>query len=390
MVKDELDIILESLTELEQKSEEKTNNEEKNTEDEEINSVLRIPKIKILGIGGAGNNTVTNLISAGIQRAEAIAVNTDARQLLISKAHRKILIGKEICRGYGAGSDPEIGEKAAEESKEKIEEILRGTDLLFITCGLGGGTGSGAAPYIAELARNMGILTVSVCTLPFAAEGRRKMKIAEQALKRLIKASNTTIIIPNDKLLQFASQATLLDAFRVIDDVLVKAVIGITDLVTRIGKVNVDFADVRKVLSVGGSAVIGIGEAEASGGNRAREALENALLNPLLDVDLRTAKAALLNITAGKDITLEETHWIIQTISSLLTENTNDDEEPLKWGAILDRKMNGKIRITIIMTGISLPYIDENGNLLYPVILRKSDIDERKEYLKSLGIDIFE
>ena len=339
----------------------------------------KIPKIKILGIGGAGNNTVTNLMLSKVSHAEIIAVNTDAKQLLASKAHKKILIGEETCGGFGAGSDPRVGEAAALESREILEKTIKGTDLLFLTCGLGGGTGSGATPVIAKLAQEMGVLTVTVCTLPFSAEGFKKMEIAAQALKKLIPVSNTIVIIPNDKLLQIDPKATLLKAFAMADDILVKAVIGIVDLVTKTGKVNVDFADVRKVLNYGGTAVIGIGEADGSSTNRAELAITKALTNPLIDARFETAKAALVNITGGEDITLEETATIIGLLGGLI-----DKKAEIKWGAFIDDDLRGKLRVTVMMAGIELPYLDNEGNLIYPAILRRGNQIKLREKIKEI------
>ncbi len=371
MERDDLDMIIETLSEIE-KSVVNGNapfiNYQGESEEDLIN---RIPTVRIIGVGGAGNNTVTYLNEVGIEHVETIAVNTDAQQLLRAKAHKKVLLGEKLCKGFGAGTDPKVGEAAALESKDKIRKILEGTDLLFITCGLGGGTGSGAAPVIAQIARDMNILTVTICTLPFTVEGPKKMEIAAEALKKLINISNTTIIIPNDKLLETLPKATLRAAFRAVDDVLVKALIGISDLTTKVGLVNLEFSDVARVLSAGGTAVIGIGEASTEDENRAEKAVINALRNPLLDVPLETARMALINITSGDDITMEETATVIDAVTRIMKNH-----EVVKWGIILEDDMKGIIRATIMMAGIELPYLDEEGNLIYPAIRRKSYKDD--------------
>ena len=386
MVGDDLDMILETIEEIERNAaKKKPFVGYQGDSDEEL--IRRMPVVKIMGVGGAGNNTVTNLMEAGIKFVETIAVNTDAQQLLRSRAHKKVLIGDKTCGGFGAGTDPSVGEAAALESKEKIEGIIRGTDLLFVTCGLGGGTGSGATPVITEIARDMGIVTVAVCTLPFSAEGFKKMEIAAGAIKKIIETANTTIIIPNDKLLEIAPKATLLDAFRLVDNVLVKAFIGISEMVNEIGVVNLEFSDVRRVLSGGGTAVIGIGEANTADGDRAEKAVANALSDPLLDFRLETAKKALINIVGGKDITLEETAKIIDAVTRIM----NIEQEWVKWGIMIDDNMNGTVRATVILAGIELPYVDSEGNLIYPVI-RKSMHREHniKRIIEEFGIEVFE
>ncbi|MHA1617170.1 MAG: cell division protein FtsZ [Candidatus Njordarchaeales archaeon] len=380
----DLDIILKQLEEIDEEnvSGQQVDHSEEDDEDIERVIIKSLPKIKVIGVGGAGNNTVTNLMRVGAQGVTTIAVNTDARQLLVTKAHKKVLIGEKTCRGHGAGNDPKVGEQAAKESQEKLKKILRNTDLLFLTCGLGGGTGSGATPYIAQLAQEMGILTVTICTLPFMAEGEVKRKNASEALRKLIQFSNTIIVIPNDKLLQIAPKKTLLEAFRLADDILVKAVTGIADLIgPRPGLVNVDFADAKKVLSAGGTAVIGIGQADVSEGNRVRLALERALINPLLDVKLNTAKSALINITGGSDITLEEAESIVRQVSAIL-----GNKGEVKWGVVLDDSMKGELRITIIMAGIELPYLDEKGEVIYPRILSTIFTNDTIRLLKEVGI----
>lgn len=311
-------------------------------------------KILVIGVGGAGNNAITRLNETGIVGATTLAANTDAQQLLYSKAHKKMLVGRELCRGLGAGNDPQIGAEAAEESSETLKGILSQVDMTFIVCGLGGGTGTGAAPVIARLAKNLGVLTVSICTLPFEVEGRVKAQNAKEGLRRLYESSDTTIVIPNEKLIEIAPELSLKEAFLVADEILIRAVTGLTELINRPGDVNVDFADVRRVLGEGGAAIIGLGES-SSVENRAREAVEDALSNPLLEVDIRTAKSVLLNITGGKDLNLKQTEEVIRAVTDQLSNDII-----VKFGVLIDPDLKGTIRATIVVSGVSSPYILSN------------------------------
>ncbi|WP_461865624.1 cell division protein FtsZ [Thermococcus sp.] len=318
--------------------------------DEELRRLLEQiqAKIYVVGIGGAGCNTVNRMMQVGIQGAKIIAVNTDAQDLLKIKAHKKILIGKELTRGLGAGNDPKMGEEAAKESERDIREALEGADMVFITCGLGGGTGTGAAPIVAEMAKKMGALTVSVVTLPFTVEGIRRIKNAEYGLERLRKNSDTVIVIPNDKLMEVAPNLPIHMAFKVSDEILVQAVKGITELITKPGLVNLDFNDVRAVMKDGGVAMIGIGESDSE--KRALEAAQQALNSPLLDVDISGAKGSLISI-AGSDVKLEEAQNIIELVTSKL-----DPEAQVIWGIQLDEELGKTIRVMIVVTGVSSPY----------------------------------
>ena len=304
-----------------------------------------IARIKVVGVGGSGHNAIHRMISAGLTGVEFVAVNTDAQALHHSKADKKIQIGKQTTRGLGAGMNPETGHSAAEESKDELMEVLKGSDMVFVTCGLGGGTGSGAAPVVAELAKEQGILTVAVVTKPFAFEGAKRREIAEKALEELKENVDTIITIPNDRILQIIDKKTsLLDAFRTVDDVLRQGVQGIADLVTIPGLINVDFADVKSVMSDSGSALMGIGK--GSGENRAIEAAKAAIDSPLLEVSIDGAKGVLFNITGGKDLGMYE----VDEAAKIITKSVDSDAKII-FGAVIDDAMSDEIRITVIATG---------------------------------------
>ncbi|MDK2783261.1 cell division protein FtsZ [Thermococcus sp. 101 C5] len=338
--------------------------------DEELKKILEQvqAKIYVVGVGGAGCNTINRMMEVGIEGAKIIAINTDAQDLLKVRAHKKILIGKELTRGLGAGNNPKVGEEAAKESEREIRGALEGADMIFITCGLGGGTGTGAAPIVAELAKKMGALTVSVVTLPFTVEGIRRIKNAEYGLERLRKNSDTVIVIPNDKLMEVAPQLPIHMAFKVADEILVQAVKGITELITKPGLVNLDFADVKAVMKDGGIAMIGIGESDSE--KRALEAATQALNSPLLDVDISGAKGALISI-AGSDVKLEEAQQIIELVTSKL-----DPEAQVIWGIQLDPELEKTIRVMVVVTGVSSPYavVEESESPYSP--------DEEKKVIK--------
>ncbi|MEA2070291.1 MAG: cell division protein FtsZ [Asgard group archaeon] len=311
-------------------------------------------KILVIGVGGAGNNAITRLNESGIIGAVTLAANTDAQQLLYSKSHKKLLLGRELCRGLGAGNDPQIGAEAAEESTETLKEILSHVDMCFVVCGLGGGTGTGAAPVIARTAKNQGVLTVSICTLPFDVEGRIKAKNAKKGLKRLYESSDTTIVVPNEKLIEIVPNLSLKEAFLVADEILIRAVRGLTELINRPGDVNLDFADVQRVLSESGASIIGLGESD-SPEDRAKDAVEDALTNPLLEVDIRTARSVLLNITGGPDLNLKQTEEVIRSVTDQLSNDI-----VVKFGVIIDPELQGIIRATIVVSGVRSPYILSN------------------------------
>ncbi len=308
---------------------------------------LNLAVIKVLGIGGGGCNAVNSMISSNVSSAEFIAVNTDHQALMLSKADRTLQIGERLTKGLGAGSDPNVGEAAAEESKELIVEALKGTDLLFIAAGMGGGTGTGAASVVARIARELGILTVAVVTKPFSFEGKVRNENANKGIANLKKYVDTLVVIPNDKLLQFLPPQTgMLDAFKVADDMLKQGVVGIVDLIATPSLINLDFADVNTVMRNQGLAHMGIGRAK--GENRIIEAVRQAVSSPLLETTIEGAKSVILNITGGKDIMLSEINE-----ASVLVQGIIDDSANIIFGATIDETMNDEIKITIIATGFS-------------------------------------
>ncbi|MCF7862112.1 cell division protein FtsZ [Candidatus Woesearchaeota archaeon] len=315
--------------------------------DAELQELLNKQKaaIKVIGSGGGGNNTINRIAEVGIDGTETVAINTDAQDLLYTTAHKKILIGKELTKGLGAGAMPRIGEEAARESESDIKKTLEGSDMVFITCGLGGGTGTGSAPVIAEIAKKVGALTVGVVTIPFAMEGHRRYENALVGLEKLENIVDTLIVIPNDKLLELAPGLPLHTAFKVADEILTNAVKGIAELVTKAGLVNLDFADIRTVMSDGGVSLIGVGESDSE--NRAIEAVEKAINNPLLDVDIGGATGALVNVIGGNDMTLEEARLVVETISEKLSEDSK-----IIWGAQISEDMDKTIRCMLIITGV--------------------------------------
>jgi len=311
---------------------------DKNTElseiDRELEELLQKQhsKVKVFGVGGGGGNTISRMKEIGIKGGEFIAVNTDAQDLLYSNADHKVLIGKELTMGLGAGSNPKTGEEAAHESEQDLKKKISGCDMVFITCGLGGGTGTGAAPVIAELSKKQGALTIGVVTLPFTIEGRKRIENSEYGLERMESVVDTLIVIPNDKLLEIAPELPLQTAFKVADEILTNAVKGTTELVTKSGLVNLDFADVKAVMSNGGVSLMGMGESDSA--NRAQEAVDKAMTNPLLDVDISNATGALVNIIGGNDLSLDEAREIISTVGDKLSPDAR-----LIWGAQLSPEM---------------------------------------------------
>ncbi len=302
-------------------------------------------KIKVVGCGGGGNNTINRMTEVGITGAEMVALNTDAQDLLYTSADKKILIGKDLTKGLGAGSIPKVGEDAAREQEHEIKNALQGADMVFITCGLGGGTGTGSAPIVAEMAKRIGALVVGVVTMPFEMEGNRRYENAVHGLEKLEKSVDTLIVIPNDKLLELAPDLPLHTAFKVADEILTNSVKGIAELVTKAGLVNLDFADIRAVMGNGGVALIGVGESDTD--NRAVEAVEKAINNPLLDVDIGGANGALINVAGGADMTLEEARRVVETVSVRL-----DDDARIIWGAQISEDLAGTIRVMLIVTGV--------------------------------------
>jgi cell division protein FtsZ len=302
--------------------------------------------IRVVGVGGAGLNAVDRMIDAGITQVDFIAVNTDIQQLQMSDAATKIHIGSELTEGLGSGADPEIGRRSAEDGYDAIKRSLRGSDMVFVTAGEGGGTGSGAAPIVARVAREVGALTVGIVTMPFKFEGSRRRKQAEDGLAALREACDTLIVVPNDRLLEVLDKSTsMLDAFRIADDVLRHGVQGICDLITNPGLINLDFADVRTIMADSGSALMGIGY--ATGENRAKEAAERALRSPLIETEITGARGILLSIAGGDDLTLYEVNEAAEAVREAATDDTN-----IIFGATIDDRLEGQMWITVVATGI--------------------------------------
>jgi cell division protein FtsZ len=301
--------------------------------------------IKVVGVGGGGTNAVNRMVDAGLTGVEFIAVNTDAQALMMSDADMKLHIGSAATRGLGAGADPIVGQSAAQESRDELKEALKGADMVFVTAGEGGGTGTGAAPVVAELAREIGALTVGVVTKPFAFEGRRRAQQAESGIDRLRDTVDTLIVIENDRLLQVVEKKTsVVDAFKMADDILRQGVQGITDLITVPGLVNLDFADVRTIMREAGSALMGIGS--ASGDNRAAEAARSAVSSPLLETTIEGATGILLNITGGPEIGLFEVNEAAEVVTAAADQNAN-----VIFGAVIDDALGDEVRVTVIATG---------------------------------------
>jgi cell division protein FtsZ len=310
-----------------------------------MNQPESFARIKVVGVGGGGCNAVDRMIEEGLQGVEFIAVNTDAQALMLSKATTRVRIGDKLTRGLGSGGDPEIGLKAAEESKDELFNVLKGADMVFVTAGIGGGTGTGASSVIARTARELGALTIGVVTRPFTFEGARRIKSAEGGISSLKENADTLIVIPNDRLLQIVDKrASLQDAFRVADDVLRQGIQGISELITVPGLINLDFADVRTIMSEGGAALMAVGR--ASGDERAREASEKAISSELLDITIDGARGILFNVTGGPDMTLFE----VNQAAAIIKETAHPDVN-LIFGAVIDQDMGDEIRVTVIATG---------------------------------------
>lgn len=328
-----------------------------------------LAKIKVIGVGGGGNNAVNRMITAGVRGVEFIAANCDAQALLLSKAETKIQIGEKLTKGLGAGGNPEIGEKSAEESRGVIIEALRGADMVFVTAGVGGGTGTGAARVVAECAKEIGALTVGVVTKPFGFEGRRRMNQAENGIVNLKEKVDTLITIPNDRLLQVIDRRTsTLDAFRIADDVLRQGVQGISNLIVVPGLINADFADVKTIMTNAGSALMGIGTAKGEGG--AKAAAEAAIKSPLLEASIEGAQGVLFNITGGKELSLFD----VTEASNIITEAV-DPNANIIFGAVIDESLEDEIRVTVIATGFEkrAPYTKEGSAYVSNTGVKHSD-----------------
>jgi len=310
-----------------------------------VDNAEHFAQIRVIGVGGGGSNAVNRMIEAGLQGVEFIAVNTDAQALMLSEAPLRVRIGDKLTKGLGSGGDPNVGAKAAEESMEDLYEIVQGADMVFVTAGAGGGTGTGAAPIISRLAKEAGALTIGVITKPFSFEGARRSKVALDGLSQLRETVDTLIVIPNDRLLQIVDKkASIQEAFRVADDVLSQGIQGISELITVPGLINLDFADVKSIMKEGGSALMAVGH--GSGETRAVMAAEQAISSPLLDVTIDGAKGVLLNFTGGSDLSLFEVNEAAEIVKKMV-----DAEANIIFGAVIDDTMQDEIRVTVIATG---------------------------------------
>lgn len=342
--------------------------------DQELEALLKkqTARVKVIGCGGGGGNSVSRMKEIGIKGCEIMAINTDAQDLLYTNADAKILIGRELTHGLGAGSNPKIGEQAAKESEQEIKKKLGDTDLVFITCGLGGGTGTGSAPVVAEIAKKKGALTIGVVTLPFTVEGQKRIENSQYGLEKMASITDTLIVIPNDKLLEIAPELPIHTAFKVADEILTNSVKGITELVTKAGLVNLDFADIKAVMSNGGVSLIGIGESDSQ--ERAKDAVQKAIHNPLLDADITNASGALVNIIGGPDMSLDEYKQVMEIVGERLASDAK-----IISGAQISPDMEKTVKVLIIATGVKSSQI-----LGSSVQLTKKQQDELQE---ELGID---
>ncbi|MEE6211332.1 cell division protein FtsZ [Salarchaeum sp. III] len=330
--------------------------------DEELMDVLEElqTNITVVGCGGAGSNTVNRMAEEGIHGAKLVAANTDVQHLVDTDADVKILMGQEKTKGRGAGSLPQVGEEAAIESQDEISEALDGSDMVFVTAGLGGGTGTGSAPVVAKAAREIGALTISIVTTPFTAEGEVRRTNAEAGLERLRDVSDTVIVVPNDRLLDSVGKLPVRQAFKISDEVLMRSVKGITELITKPGLVNLDFADVRTVMEKGGVAMIGLGEADSDA--KAVDSVKSALRSPLLDVDISSANSALVNVTGGPDMSIEEAEGVVEEIYDRI-----DPDARIIWGTSIDEELDGTMRTMVVVTGVESPQIyGRNGEQAEP------------------------
>ncbi|WP_227355296.1 cell division protein FtsZ [Haladaptatus salinisoli] len=320
--------------------------------DEELQDVLKDlqTNITVVGCGGGGGNTVNRMAEEGIHGASLVAANTDVQHLVEIEADTKILMGEQKTNGRGAGSLPQVGEEAALESQEEIYDAIQGSDMVFVTAGLGGGTGTGSAPVVAKAAREAGALTIAIVTTPFTAEGEVRRTNAEAGLERLRDVSDTVIVVPNDRLLDSVGKLPVKQAFKVADEVLMRSVKGITELITKPGLVNLDFADVRTVMEKGGVAMIGLGESDSD--SKAQDSVKSALRSPLLDVDISGAKSALVNVTGGNDMSIEEAEGVVEQIYDRI-----DPDARIIWGTSIDESLEGTMRTMIVVTGVQSPQI---------------------------------
>jgi len=329
----------------------------KSQDDEELAKLVEQLKvnIKIIGCGGGGSNTINRLTEAGVYGATLIAANTDAPHLLQVKSNRKILLGKRTTRGLGAGADPMVGAESAKEADEDLRSLVSRSDIVFVTAGMGGGTGTGSAPYVAQLAKENGALVIAIVTIPFTAEGKLRMENALWGIDRLKKYADTTIVIPNDKLLELVPRLPLDQAFKVADEVLMEGLKGLTEIITKPGLVNLDYADIKAIMDKGGVAMIGIGESEGST-DRVAEAVDDAVNSPLIEADIAQAKGALIRIVGDSQMTVTEA----QRAAELIQKRINPMAKII-WGASIDPAMEGKIKVLVVLTGVKSPYILDTG-----------------------------
>ncbi len=357
-----LEEVLSSGGKREQKPKRRKNEPRSATTDEELADLLDSVSARILvaGVGGAGNNAITRLMEVGVEGAETLALNTDAQDLYFCNSHHKLLLGKETCGGLGAGNNPDVGEAAAIESYETIKDVVRG-DLVFITGGMGGGTGTGAAAHVAKAAKENGALTVAIVCLPFDVEGATRKKNATRGLNALMEHVDTLIAIPNEKLLEIAPDLSMPEAFMVADEVLVRAVKGIAELISKPGLVNLDFADVRTTMKNGGVSIIALGE--GVGEDRAEQAVINALRNPLIDVSIENARNILVNVSGSADLQLIEAKRVVE----LVTEQVHPGAEVI-YGALILPELEDRLRVTIIASGVSSPYVFDKAEPFTPLV----------------------
>ncbi|MFP4169563.1 MAG: cell division protein FtsZ [Methanomassiliicoccales archaeon] len=322
--------------------------QEDGTEAELIDVLQKLrTNISIVGVGGGGSNTAARIVEEGVEGADIIACNTDAQHLLTVDVPQKILMGRRTTRGLGAGALPQVGEEAAREAEEELRHTLQDMDIVFITAGMGGGTGTGAANVVASIAKDMGALTVAITTTPFKGEGRYRIENSDWGLERLRNVADTVIVIPNDKLLELVPRLSLNAAFKVADEVLMRGIKGITELITKPGLVNLDFNDLKTIMKGGGVAMIGLGESETHAEDRAMEAIEEAIDSPLLDVDISTATGALINVLGGPDMTVSEAEKVAEEIQNRVSPNAR-----IIWGAAIDPALEQKMRVMVVMTGV--------------------------------------
>jgi cell division protein FtsZ len=320
--------------------------------DDELEDVLQElqTSITVVGCGGAGSNTVNRMAAEGIHGADLVAANTDVQHLVDIDADTKILMGQQKTQGRGAGSLPQVGEEAALESQDEIRDSIAGSDMVFVTAGLGGGTGTGSAPVVAKAAREAGALTIAIVTTPFTAEGEVRRTNAEAGLERLRDVADTVIVVPNDRLLDSVGKLPVREAFKVSDEVLMRSVKGITELITKPGLVNLDFADVRTVMEKGGVAMIGLGEADSDA--KAADSVKSALRSPLLDVDISSANSALINVTGGPDMSIEEAEGVVEQLYDRI-----DPDARIIWGTSVDEELESEMRTMVVVTGVDSPQI---------------------------------